>query len=289
MEEDSLDLQNIYTMILSKEGSIYSMRYLVINGSPHKGNTWRLVEYAVSYVREHDKSAEFKEFQLMDLNLPFCTGCSNCFRKGMEFCPHYEKVGIIYNALEWADGLILCSTTFNVRETALLKNLIDHFCYLMHRPHFFTKKALFITSVGGVGAKGAVKSIDGSLRAIGFNRCYSYKVRTVSWNAYNPNEKVQRQLSKVSEKFCKDVMEKKMHCPKSNILIPYNLFRGMCRYYAPGTEYESTDGVYWTDKERMTRAYDKAVPLHLYQRVLGGIFCFIGKTAGKKMIVTYKK
>lgn len=265
------------------------MKYLVINGSPHKGNTWKLVEYAISYVREFDKSAEIKEVHLMELNLPFCTGCSNCFRKGGELCPHYEKVGAIYNELEWADGLILCSTTFNVRETALLKNLIDHLCYLMHRPHFFTKKALFITSVGGVGAKGAVKSITGSLRAIGFNRCYSYKVGTASWNAYNPNEKVKKQIRNVSVKFSKDVMKKKMHCPKSNILIPYNLFRGMCRYYAPGTEYESADGVYWTDKERTKRAYYKEIPLHLYQRVLGGIFCFIGKIAGKKMIVTYKK
>ena len=85
---------------------ISQIQYLVINGSPHKGNTWKLVEYAVSYVRGLDKNAEFKEVQLMDLDLPFCTGCSNCFRKGGEFCPHYEKVGIIYNALEWADGLI---------------------------------------------------------------------------------------------------------------------------------------------------------------------------------------
>lgn len=265
------------------------MRYVVINGSPHKGNTWKLVEYAVFCVKEVDKSAEFKEFHLMDLNLPFCVGCSNCFRKGREFCPHHEKVDVIYNAMEWADGLILCSTTYNMRETALLKNLIDHFCYLMHRPQFFTKKAFFITSVGGVGAKCAVKSISGSLRAIGFNRCYSYRVGTTSWNAYKPNERIKRQLRKVSDRFCKDVMKKKIHYAKSNILIPYNLFRGMGRYYAPGTEFETEDGIYWTDKERIARAYDKAVPLHLYQKVLGGIFCFIGKTAGKKMIVTYKK
>ncbi|WP_455716205.1 flavodoxin family protein [Anaerosporobacter sp.] len=239
------------------------MKYLVINGSPHKGNTWKLVEYAVSYVKELDKYAEFS--------------------------PHREKVDVVYNDMGWADGLILCSTTFNMRETALLKNLIDHFCYLMHRPHFFTKKALFITSVGGVGAKGAVKSITGSLAAIGFNRCYSYRVGTASWNVYKPNEKVKKQLRKVSEKFCEDVKGKKMHYPKSNLLIPYNLFRGMGRYYAPGTEYEAADGVYWTEKKRVARAYDKGIPLHLYQRVIGGIFCFIGKTAGKYMVVTYKK
>jgi multimeric flavodoxin WrbA len=265
------------------------MKYLVINGSPHKGNTWKLVECAVSYVKELDKDAQFREIQLMDLNLPFCTGCSNCFRKGRELCPHREKIDVVFNGFEWADGLIISSTTFNMRETALLKNLIDHFCYLMHRPHFFTKKAVFITSVGGVGAKGAVKSVTGSLYAIGFNRCYSYRVGATSWNAFEPNEKVKKQLRKVSEKFGKDVMGMKMHYPKSNLLIPYNLFRGMGRYYAPGTEYESEDGIYWTEKDRVARAYDKEIPLHLYQKVIGGVFCHIGKTVGKKMIVTYKK
>lgn len=265
------------------------MKYLVINGSPHKGNTWKLVEYAVSCVKELDKDAEFREIQLMDLNLPFCTGCSNCFRKGREFCPHHDKVDVVYNSMEWADGLILSSTTFNMRETALLKNLIDHFCYLMHRPHFFTKKALFITSVGGVGAKGAVKSVTGSLAGIGFNRCYSYRVGTASWNVYKPNEKVKKRLRKVSEKFGKDVIGKKMHYPKSNLLIPYNLFRGMGRYYAPGTEYEAADGIYWTDVERSKRSYDKEIPLHIYQKMIGGVFYFIGKVAGKRIIVTYKK
>jgi len=94
------------------------MKYFIINGSPHKGNTWKLVECA--------------------------------------------------------DGIIIASATFNIWETGLLKNLLDHLCHLQHRPCFLGKKALVLTSVGGVGGAGTIKSVTGTLYGIGFNRCYSY-------------------------------------------------------------------------------------------------------------------
>lgn len=265
------------------------MKYLIINGSPHKGNTWKLVEDAVSRVKQLDKDAQFEEIHLVELQLPFCIGCSNCFRKGKERCPHYDKVNRVYTAMEQADGVILCSPTYNMRENALLKNLIDHFCYLMHRPHFFTKKALYITTVGGAGGKGAVKSICSSLRSIGFNRCYSIIGRTASYNAYIPTNSDIHRVQKITDKFIADIRSNKVHYQKTYLLIPYNLFRGMCRYYAPGTEYETEDGIYWTEKERQSRAYDSAVPLHIYQRIMGAFLCFMGKKLGKRMIVTYRK
>lgn len=265
------------------------MKYLVINGSPHKGNTWKLAEYAVECIKKQDSEAEFEEIQLMQLEIPFCLGCSNCFRKGPEYCPHKEKMKVVLDAVESADGIIVASTTFNRRETGLLKNLFDHLCYLMHRPRFYTKKALVLTTVGGVGSGGAVKSIAGTLRAIGFNYCYSYACQSVSWNAYEPTGKQKQKLSKVVSKFCNDVISRKYHCPNSVVLIPYNLFRGMCQYYAPGMEYATEDGIYWTDENRSKRAYDSVIPLHFYQKAMGAVFCFMGKTMGKKLIVTYKK
>ena len=50
------------------------MKYLIINGSPHKGNTWKLVEDAVSRVKQLDKDAQFEEIHLVELQQPFCIG-----------------------------------------------------------------------------------------------------------------------------------------------------------------------------------------------------------------------
>jgi len=210
-------------------------------------------------------------------------------RKGIEFCPHKEAVEKILKAMEAADGIIVAFTTFNMRETALLKNMFDHFCFMMHRPHFFTKKAMVITSVGGMGGKSAAKGIAATLKAIGVNRCYQFAARTVSWNAYEPSESMKFKLKKVTENFCIDVMSNRLHVPSTELLIPFNIFRGMSVYYVLGTKFETQDGIYYMDELRKDRVYDARVPVRFYQKALGFLFYQIGKIAGKRMIVTYKK
>ncbi len=265
------------------------MRYLVINGSARKGNTWKLAELAMERLLKTDSSLIIEQIHLAELNLPFCLGCSNCFRKGDMLCPHSEKMQVLLNAIEQADGVIVVSATYNMRETGLLKNLFDHMCYLLHRPRFFTKKALVITTVGAVGGSSAAKSIEGTLRGIGFNNCYKASIMARSWNDYMPGEGTVRKLEKLTDKFHKDVVSKKMHYQSFGVLIPYNLFRGMCKYHVSGTEYETVDGEHWTDITRSKRAYDSRIPLRLTQKVMGALLYTIGSIIGKHVKVTYKK
>ena len=145
------------------------MKILIINGSAHKGNTWKLVEQAKLDLWKINNEIVFNEVHLIKENLPFCIGCSNCFRVGHEKCPHYSIVGEIIEKMENADGVIFASTTYNMRETALLKNMFDHLCFMLHRPHFFKSKALIITTTGGVGGRACAKSISSTLKGIGFN------------------------------------------------------------------------------------------------------------------------
>lgn len=39
---------------------------------------------------ERDGEEKFDEIHLIEEKLPFCIGCSNCFRIGHEKCPHYN-------------------------------------------------------------------------------------------------------------------------------------------------------------------------------------------------------
>lgn len=267
------------------------MKFLFINGSPHKGNTWQLAQTVKYNLYKNDSSAEFQEIHLSELNLPFCTGCSNCFRLGHEKCPHYEKIYMVIDAIDTADGVIITSTTFNMRETAMLKNLFDHLCFMLHRPHFFAGKAMVITTTGGVGGGAAAKSIISFLKGIGFNRCYSFSTASFSWNAYEPKTSTRLKLAKLTKKFYRDVASGKLHYPATTLLMPYNLFRGMSLAYVPGTEYETQDGIHWTDPDRKGRVYDSAVPVRFTQKLVGHLFYLIGKMAGKikSMQVTYRK
>ena len=169
------------------------MNYLLINGSPHKGNTWLIVEQLKKEILSLAPKSNFAELHLSELDLPFCKGCSLCFRKGHEYCPHHNTMKTILDQISWADGVIFATTTFNMQPTALTKNLIDHLCFLLHRPFFFTKKALVVSTTGGVGADKAVQYIAGTLRGLGFNKCYELPVVSSSWNAYQIEEKTRFQ------------------------------------------------------------------------------------------------
>lgn len=265
------------------------MKYLIINGSSHKGNTWKLVELVISNIKQLSPESSFEEIQLLDLELPFCTGCSLCFRKGHQYCPHYKIMKVLIEKIDESDGLIFATTTFNMQPTALTKNFIDHICFMLHRPYFFNRKAIIISTVGAVGGKQAVNYLAGTLKGIGFNRCYRFPFSSFSWNDYNPDDKAKIKCKQWAIKFHNDVSSRKMHPPSFAELIPYNLFRGMSIWYAKGTEYETEDGVYWLEPQRAKYTYDKSVPVPILKKMFGHIFYYIGKTAGRFATVTYKK
>ena len=77
-----------------------NMRILAINGGPHKGNTWRLTKIVRKILYRCDKTIVFNEIHLADVDLPFCTGCSNCFRRGHAACPHNKKMQLIMDMIE---------------------------------------------------------------------------------------------------------------------------------------------------------------------------------------------
>lgn len=61
--------------------------------------------------------------------------------------------------------------------------------------------------------------------------------------------------------------------------------------YVPGTEYETKDGIYWTEECRKDLVYAPEIKVPFYKKVIGHFFYGIGKMAGntKGMIVTYRK
>lgn len=266
------------------------MNYLVINGGANKnGNTWRLYEAAAALIAAEDPSASFREVHLIDEDLPFCRGCSACFRLGHEKCPHRAVTLKLIEAINGADGVIVLSPAYNMRETALLKNLFDHLSFMLHRPRFFSGRALVLTTAGGVGAKAAAKSVASFLKGIGFNSCRIFPVAAMSWNDYRVSEKTRERLKRTVRAFLGDVSSPRLKSPSALLLIPYNLFRGMSIHYAKGTAYETEDGAHWLDESRRRGVYDPSVPVPFYIRPVGHFFYFLGRVLGGRMTVTYKK
>lgn len=267
------------------------MKILVIDGCPRKGNTWKITRKAMEIIYDTFSDVVFEEVTLIKENLPYCLGCSNCFRIGHKHCPHYDIMGKIIEKIDEADGVIVCSSTFNWRETGLLKNMFDHLCFMLHRPYFYKGKALIITTTGGTGGKKSAKSISSTLYGIGFNRCYNISFATYSWNNYKPSDKNVKKVSKYALKFAKDVESKKLHSPSLMVLMPYNIMRGMSQHYTNKSQYPTEDGNWWSDEKRKKFAYFPQVLLPFYKRWFGQFFYGVGKWLGgiKFKQVTYKK
>lgn len=129
------------------------MRITVVMGSYRKGNTYKIVRR----IEERMKSlgeVEFKYIFLTEAALSECRGCFLCLSKGEDFCPLKDDLHDIEQQLLESDGTIFASPNYACGATSLMKRLIERFAYIGHRPRFFGRYMLTVTTSGGpVGIK----------------------------------------------------------------------------------------------------------------------------------------
>jgi len=141
------------------ERIVYDMKILVIMGSPHKGNTFQACEVLHKLLQE-EIPVEFEYLWLKDANLLPCKGCYVCIPRGEEKCPNRDDAPVIEQKMREADGVIFASPVYGMNVTGLMKSFVDRFCYIFHRPRFFDKKALLLSTTGAVGNKEVLGYLD---------------------------------------------------------------------------------------------------------------------------------
>lgn len=180
------------------------MNITVIYGTEHRGSTYNIVQLFLQKLK--DNESEVSEFFLPKDMPHFCQGCSLCFIKGEGFCPHYESVNKIREAMERADLLIFSSPVYVYHTTGQMKALLDHFGYqwMVHRPNktMFGKMALVVSTAAGAGIKHTFKDITDSLTFWGVGKIFRYgkAVAAVNWEGVNDRIKmsVRRDVDKIS-------------------------------------------------------------------------------------------
>ncbi|MBI5679719.1 MAG: NAD(P)H-dependent oxidoreductase [Methanobacterium sp.] len=144
-------------------------RVLTIIGSPRKkGNSYQ----AAKKLEEEMKNKgdyEFEYLFLKDAHLESCKGCFNCVSKGDEICPLKDDRKMIEEKMGEADGLILVSPVYVMTVTALMKNFIDRLAYRCHRPAYHGKKALVLSTTGGIGVKETLKYMELVVESWGYD------------------------------------------------------------------------------------------------------------------------
>lgn len=182
------------------------MKIAVIYGTEHKGSTYNITQLFLNNFK--NDTSEVTEFFLPKDMPNFCRGCSQCFMKGEEYCPDYEKVNRIQNVLEKADLLIFSSPVYVFHTTGQMKTLLDHFGYqwMVHRPNktMFHKMALVISTAAGAGMKSTNKDIIDSLSFWGVGRIFKYGkgVAAINWDGVSDAKKVSifKDIDRISSK-----------------------------------------------------------------------------------------
>lgn len=233
------------------------MKYLIINGSPRRKNTYKIIKQA-----ESNLDGEFEEIHLIEKQIPMCLGCMNCITIGEDKCPHSDKVRPIIEKIKECDGIIISSPVYALNVSALLKNFFDHTAYLYHRPQFFTKKALIVVSTAGAGHKKVAKYIDETLRHWGVNKVYKIALTCGGKETLETSK-----IDKTSIKFKKDTESKKLHSPKFVDLFYFNLWKSLAVSDNP----LEADAEFWKSTGLVDYDYGAEVKLNIIKKAFGKI------------------
>lgn len=220
------------------------MKVLAIMGSPKKkGNTYKVTRKVEEQIKQLG-DVEFEYVFLKDLDLKTCRGCAVCFDKGEELCPLNDDRRMLEEKMQKADGVIFTSPNYIFNVSGLMKNFMDRFGYVCHRPRFF-KTAMALTTSGVGGSRLSLMSLKIAPQVWGFNVVSSLGVVTngdPNSDLSTPVEKVNKMVNKAARKFYGALSTEK---PKPG------LFNMASFLFAKGNfkkvDQESFDYNYWKD------------------------------------------
>ncbi|ENN96795.1 NADPH-dependent FMN reductase [Methanocaldococcus villosus KIN24-T80] len=123
------------------------MKVLGISGSPRLEGTHFAVNYALNYLKE--KGAEVKYLTVHKKKINFCIHCDFCIKK-REGCVFKDDMLEFYEAMEWADGIIIGTPVYQGTVSAQIKAVMDRTrAILAKNPNIFKNKVGMAIAVGG--------------------------------------------------------------------------------------------------------------------------------------------
>jgi len=179
------------------------MKAVIIHGQSHEGSTCHMARLLAKKL-----DAEITEFFLPRDFGEFCRGCSVCFMKGEEYCPHYKQLKPITDVIDESDVIILASPVYVYHASGPMKALLDHYGYrwMVHRPEekMFSKQAVVMCTAAGSGLKHANKDMADSTFFWGCAKTYKLGVAVAasSWEEIDPRimAKIERKATEVADK-----------------------------------------------------------------------------------------
>jgi multimeric flavodoxin WrbA len=140
------------------------IKIVAICGSPHEGNTYDILKM----LEARNPDIDFKILMLSEVHLKDCLACYSCINNGEMSCPLNDDRDVIIDELKAADATIFASPTYARTISALMKKFVERTSYLAHRPIFFGKYALALTTCAGFGGNLTCRYLKENFTQCGF-------------------------------------------------------------------------------------------------------------------------
>src|SRR5512135_3161526 len=191
------------------------MKIIAIMGSPKgRGAGYRVVRKIEDRMRAMG-NIEFEYLFLKDANLKPCTGCYTCIAIGEDKCPLKDDRAAIEQELLAADGIILSSPVHVDNVSWLMKNFIDRFAFMNHRPRFLRQRVLDVVNMAGTDKKGALSALKYALGgARGERIVQKLVIATPPWpQTERAVAKKERAIEAAAEKFYRACLDTSLRPP----------------------------------------------------------------------------
>ncbi len=226
------------------------IKIAAICGSPQRGNTYGILKM----LKESNTEIDFNIIMLSELNLTDCLACYSCIDKGEENCPLKDDRDIILEAMNEADATIFASPTYARAISALMKKFIERTSYLAHRPPYFGKYAMALSTCAGFGADHTTKFLREHFTQCGFEFVSSLELKIAS---KTEKETAHNRVIALKEygKLLRAIQTHEEHKPSLGQLVYFNIFKGI-------SEMNKAKG--WADyrfyKDKKDFYYDIKIP-----------------------------
>ena len=214
------------------------MKIIAIMGSPRgKGSGYRIVRMIEDRMKAMG-NVEFEYLFLKDMNLKPCTGCYTCMAKSEDKCPLKDDRDAIVQKLLAADGFILSSPVYVSNVSSLMKNFIDRFAYMNHRPLFHSQKMLTVVNMAGTDKKVALSTLKIALGyARGARIVHELGIATPPWfQTERAVAEKERDIDAVAKKFYRACLDRSLPSPTFNSYMDFLIMQRLsleCRQSLP--------------------------------------------------------
>ncbi|MCR4638158.1 NAD(P)H-dependent oxidoreductase [Ruminococcus sp.] len=221
------------------------MKVLIISGTDHKGSSYSIVRIMAEKLTKPENISEV--FLPRDFD-EFCCGCTSCFTKGEDKCPHAAKLSPITELIDSSEVIILTSPVYVYHCTGQMKALLDHYGWrwMAHRPEekMFSKQAVVVSTAAGAGVKSTMKDMADSCFFWGIPQTYRLgrAVAATDWQSVKP--KIKDSINAKADSIAKKILKRQGKVPIS--LKTKGFFKIMSLMQRNG--WNKTDADYWKEK-----------------------------------------